>query len=191
VDVHEWETEQVRSICLQHVQPVHAELQRILQAAAFELPGEFVIASPEHPLRLVAPDGTLRGSGIQWRTYLGALFNDRLEETLKTREPENLYAPVNYIMGLGGKRIRPALALMSCHLFGSEPSEAFGAAMAVEMFHNFTLIHDDIMDRAELRRGKMTVHKKWDLNAGILSGDVLMILSYQQLEDYEPPVLPV
>lgn len=119
-------------------------------------------------------------------SFYTTLFNDRLEETLKPREPENLYAPVNYIMGLGGKRIRPSLALMSCHLFGSEPSEAFGAAMAVEMFHNFTLIHDDIMDRADLRRGKMTVHKKWDLNAGILSGDVLMILSYQQLEEYEP-----
>jgi geranylgeranyl diphosphate synthase type II len=119
-------------------------------------------------------------------SFYTTLFNDRLEAVIQDRDPENLYAPVNYIMGLGGKRIRPSLALMSCHLFGSDPSDAFDAAMAVEMFHNFTLIHDDIMDRAELRRGQMTVHRKWDLNAGILSGDVLMILSYRQLESYPP-----
>ncbi len=115
-----------------------------------------------------------------------SLFQDHLNQVIQSREPRNLYDPVNYIMTLGGKRIRPALALMSCHLFGSDPVKALDAAMAVEMFHNFTLIHDDIMDRAELRRGKMTVHKKWDLNSGILSGDVLMILSYRQLENYEP-----
>src|SRR5210317_554588 len=114
------------------------------------------------------------------------LFKTHLQDIIESKEPANLYDPVNYIMTLGGKRIRPALALMSCHLFGVEPSKALDAAMAIEMFHNFTLIHDDIMDRAELRRGKMTVHKKWDLNSGILSGDVLMILSYRQLETYSP-----
>ncbi len=113
------------------------------------------------------------------------LFKTHLQEILESKEPANLYDPVNYIMTLGGKRIRPALALMSCHLFGAEPSKALDAAMAIEMFHNFTLIHDDIMDRADIRRGKMTVHKKWDLNTGILSGDVLLILSYEQLESYE------
>jgi geranylgeranyl diphosphate synthase type II len=112
------------------------------------------------------------------------LFKKRLQEIIATKEPANLYDPVNYIMTLGGKRIRPSLALMSCHLFGSDPSKALDAAMAVEMFHNFTLIHDDIMDRADIRRGKATVHKKWDLNTGILSGDVLLILSYEQLESY-------
>ena len=112
------------------------------------------------------------------------LFKKRLQEIIESKEPVNLYDPVNYIMTLGGKRIRPALALMGCHLFGSEPSKALDAAMAIEMFHNFTLIHDDIMDRADIRRGKMTVHKKWDVNTGILSGDVLLILSYQQLESY-------
>lgn len=112
------------------------------------------------------------------------LFKERLREIIQSKEPANLYDPVNYIMTLGGKRIRPSLALMSCHLFGSEPSKALNAAMAVEMFHNFTLIHDDIMDRADIRRGKMTVHKKWDINTGILSGDVLLIMSYEQLETY-------
>ena len=115
-----------------------------------------------------------------------SLFNERLEEIIESKEPANLYDPVNYIMTLGGKRIRPALALMSCHLFGQEPSKALNAAMTIEMFHNFTLIHDDIMDRADVRRGKMTVHRKWDLNTGILSGDVLMIKSYEQLETYPP-----
>ncbi len=137
--------------------------------------------------------GSLQDIGYFYKKYqlvdisfYTTLFNEGLEGAKAAREPENLYDPVNYIMGLGGKRIRPSLALMSCHLFGSDPREAQGAALAVEMFHNFTLIHDDIMDRAELRRGKPTVHKKWDLNAGILSGDVLMILSYRQLEGYEP-----
>ena len=113
------------------------------------------------------------------------LFKTHLQDIIESKDPANLYGPVNYIMTLGGKRIRPALALMSCHLFGAEPSKALDAAMTIEMFHNFTLIHDDIMDRADIRRGKMTVHKKWDLNTGILSGDVLLILSYEQLESYE------
>ena len=118
--------------------------------------------------------------------FYTTLFQNHLEEVLRSKEPVNLYDPVNYIMTLGGKRIRPSLALMSCHLFGSEPANALEAAMAVEMFHNFTLIHDDIMDNAQLRRGKKTVHEKWDLNTGILSGDVLMIMSYRQLEKYPP-----
>ena len=108
-----------------------------------------------------------------------------LSQNLSTKEPENLYKPIDYIMSLGGKRMRPILVLMSCNLFGGEISEAMEAALSVEMFHNFTLIHDDIMDRADLRRGKVTVHKKWDLNTGILSGDALMIQSNQRLEYYE------
>lgn len=111
-------------------------------------------------------------------------FLSYLQRETLTKTPENLYLPIEYIMNLGGKRIRPVLALMSCDLFGTDYNRALEAALCVEMFHNFTLIHDDIMDRAELRRGKETVHKKWDLNAGILSGDALMILSYQRLESY-------
>ncbi len=112
-------------------------------------------------------------------------FLKYLSQNLSTKEPENLYKPIDYIMSLGGKRMRPILVLMSCNLFGGEISEAMEAALSVEMFHNFTLIHDDIMDRADLRRGKVTVHKKWDLNTGILSGDALMIQSNQRLEYYE------
>ena len=104
-------------------------------------------------------------------------------DSLKT--PQNLYDPIHYILQLGGKRIRPILTLMSCNLFGEDHNKALDAALAIEMFHNFTLIHDDIMDRASLRRGKETVHEKWDENIGILSGDALMILSNQMLNNYE------
>lgn len=108
-----------------------------------------------------------------------------LEKNILVKEPENLYQPIDYIMSLGGKRMRPVLALMSCDLFGGDFYEAMEAALSVEMFHNFTLIHDDIMDSADLRRGKQTVHSKWDLNTAILSGDALMIQSNQRLEHYE------
>ncbi len=108
-----------------------------------------------------------------------------MSKNLTKNEPKNLYKPIDYIMSLGGKRMRPILVLMSCDLFGGDISEGMEAALSIEMFHNFTLIHDDIMDRAELRRGKITVHKKWDLNTGILSGDALMIQSNQRLEYYE------
>jgi len=102
------------------------------------------------------------------------------------REPENLYNPINYILQLGGKRLRPVLTLLSCHLFDSEYKKALHAAVAIELFHNFSLIHDDIMDHAPLRRGKQTVHTKWDLNTGILSGDAMLILAYQFFENYTP-----
>lgn len=108
-----------------------------------------------------------------------------MSQKMDKKEPANLYDPIDYIMSLGGKRMRPILVLMGCDLFGVEISEAMEAALSVEMFHNFTLIHDDIMDKADLRRGKVTVHKKWDLNTGILSGDALMIQSNQRLEYYQ------
>lgn len=108
-----------------------------------------------------------------------------LREHQIDKKPENLYTPIDYIMSLGGKRIRPVLVLMSCDLFGEDYNEAMEAALSIEMFHNFTLIHDDIMDKADLRRGHQTVHKKWDLNTGILSGDALMIMSNQRLEYYK------
>lgn len=106
-------------------------------------------------------------------------------EIVKEVEPINLYLPIEYILKLGGKRLRPILVLMSYNLFHDDYEEAMEAALCIEMFHNFTLIHDDIMDKADMRRGEETVHKKWDLNTGILSGDALMILSYQRLENYE------
>ncbi|MDQ6528356.1 polyprenyl synthetase family protein [Flavobacterium sp. LHD-85] len=104
------------------------------------------------------------------------------------KEPKNLYEPIEYILGLGGKRIRPVLTLMAAEVFDTDYSIALPAAMAVEVFHNFSLVHDDIMDDAPLRRGQVTVHEKWDLNTGILSGDAMLILAYQYFEQYEPIV---
>jgi len=96
-------------------------------------------------------------------------------------EPPNLYNPVNYIMSQGGKRIRPQLVLLVAELFGATQEDAFYPATAFEMLHNFTLIHDDIMDNAPIRRGKETVYKKWSSNIAILSGDVLASMAMQQL----------
>ena len=99
----------------------------------------------------------------------------------KNAEPQNLYTPVNYIMSQGGKRIRPQLVLLAAELFGAKAEAAFYPATAFEMLHNFTLIHDDIMDNAPIRRGKETVYKKWNSNIAILSGDVLASMAMQQL----------
>ena len=104
------------------------------------------------------------------------------------REPKNLYEPVDYILQLGGKRIRPILTLIACDVFSGSFQKALPAALAIEVFHNFTLIHDDIMDDAPLRRGKQTVHEKWNINTGILSGDAMLILAYQFFENYEPAI---
>ncbi|KFF07216.1 polyprenyl synthetase family protein [Flavobacterium reichenbachii] len=104
------------------------------------------------------------------------------------KEPKNLYEPIEYILGLGGKRMRPVLTLMAAEIFNTSYETALPAAMAVEVFHNFSLVHDDIMDDAPLRRGKETVHEKWDLNTGILSGDAMLILAYQYFEQYESEV---
>ena len=95
-------------------------------------------------------------------------FKSHLNSFLKDREPENLYNPIHYILKLGGKRLRPVLTLMSTEIFETDFSEALNAALSIEVFHNFSLIHDDIMDDAPLRRGQETVHEKWDLNTGIL-----------------------
>ena len=112
-----------------------------------------------------------------------------LEEELKKislgSKPDTLYDPVKYILDIGGKRVRPVLALMACSSFDSNPNLALKAALSIELFHNFTLIHDDIMDSANTRRGKETVHKKWGINSGVLSGDVMLIMAYQLLENYD------
>lgn len=104
------------------------------------------------------------------------------------KEPQNLYEPIQYILSLGGKRMRPVLTLMTAEIFECDYKKALNAATAVEVFHNFSLIHDDIMDDAPLRRGKVTVHEKWDINTGILSGDAMLILAYQYFEEYEPKI---
>ena len=113
------------------------------------------------------------------------MFADHLEKYTVNAVPKNLYAPVNYILSLEGKRIRPILTLISTDIFSGPPKKALDAALAGEIFHNFSLVHDDIMDSATLRRGNTTVHQKWDSSTAILSGDVMLILAYQIFENYE------
>lgn len=113
-------------------------------------------------------------------------LQEYLEKVVAQKEPRQLYDPIKYILSLGGKRLRPVLTLMVCDFFGTDFKKAMHAALAVELFHNFSLIHDDIMDNAPLRRGKQTVHEKWDVNTAILSGDAMLILAYRFFEHYEP-----
>ncbi len=115
-------------------------------------------------------------------------FLDYLSKNISTKEPVNLYEPITYILNLGGKRLRPVLVLMTTEIFGTSYKKALDAALAIEVFHNFSLVHDDIMDSAPLRRGKETVHERWDLNTGILSGDTMLINAYQLFESYEGPI---
>jgi geranylgeranyl diphosphate synthase type II len=103
--------------------------------------------------------------------------------------PPALYEPVRYILSLGGKRLRPALLLMACDLFGGDVDKAVSPALAIELFHNFTLVHDDIMDNAPIRRGKPTVHEKWSRNEGILSGDAMLVLAYQLMMKVDQSIL--
>jgi len=111
------------------------------------------------------------------------VFDQYLSQGHFTQEPKGLYEPVNYILQVGGKRLRPLLALMGYHVFADDFRQALPVAMAVELFHNFSLIHDDIMDEAPLRRGIPTVHNRFGLNSGILSGDVMLIYAQQYLLD--------
>lgn len=115
-------------------------------------------------------------------------FVKYLEEYTVYREPKGLYEPITYILNLGGKRLRPVLTLMTADIFNIDYSKALDAALSIEVFHNFSLVHDDIMDDAPLRRGKTTVHEKWNINTGILSGDAMLIMAYQLFENYEPQV---
>lgn len=112
-------------------------------------------------------------------------LSEKINHTLSTlrygENPAELYEPIRYIMALGGKRIRPLLVLLSAEMYDEDVEKALLPAAAVELFHNFTLMHDDIMDRAPLRRGEQTVHEKWNANTAILSGDVMLVRAYQQL----------
>jgi len=123
--------------------------------------------------------------GMEQMTALKDVFLKSLKNQINNQEPKGLYDPVHYILELGGKRLRPLLSLMAADMYGADLEDAMDCAIAVEVFHNFTLLHDDIMDASELRRGKPTVHKKWDENTGILSGDAMLILAYKQLDSYE------
>ena len=108
-----------------------------------------------------------------------------LTQKVVVKKPENLYEPMVYILEQGGKRLRPVLVLMAAEIFDGNYRDALDAALAIEIFHNFSLVHDDIMDDAPLRRGTATVHEKWDLNTGILSGDAMLINAYQLFENYD------
>lgn len=123
------------------------------------------------------------------------IYQQQVSKALEGRKygahPKELYEPIEYIMSLGGKRMRPVLVMMGCDFFGGEPDKALHSAIAIELFHNFTLVHDDIMDKAPLRRGKATVHEKWNDNIAILSGDAMMVCAYQELCKTEESLLPV
>ncbi|WP_443938634.1 polyprenyl synthetase family protein [Pedobacter sp. MW01-1-1] len=112
---------------------------------------------------------------------LQQLLDTSIKNLTFPEQPKQLYEPITYIINLGGKRIRPLLVLIATELFGKDAKEAIHAAMAIEVFHNFTLIHDDIMDNAPLRRGQATVHEKWSTNTAILSGDVMMVEANKNL----------
>lgn len=122
---------------------------------------------------------TLRQFQVQYQEYS--------EKHSFQLEPKELYEPIDYILNLGGKQLRPVLVLMAHQLFKDDCSSALPAAYAIEIFHNFTLLHDDIMDEALLRRGKPTVHELYDVNTGILSGDVMLIYAYEYLLKTEAP----
>ena len=107
-----------------------------------------------------------------------AIINREIKNIDYPKQPSNLYEPIAYILDLKGKKIRPILTLLACNLYKENTSEAINMALAWEIFHNFTLMHDDVMDKADMRRGQATVHKKWNENTAILSGDAMLILSY-------------
>ncbi len=111
------------------------------------------------------------------------IINSELNKLNFDKEPQNLYQPINYVIKNGGKRIRPVLTLMSCELFGGDYKNAVSSALAIEIFHNFTLLHDDMMDNADVRRGNPTVHIKWNDNIALLSGDAMSIIAYKLISE--------
>lgn len=121
---------------------------------------------------------------MQAYSPLFSILNKAIEEQeleLNSSSPKEMYEPMSYIIGLGGKRVRPLLTLVGCDVFGTDPKSAINAALAVELFHNFSLIHDDILDKAPLRRGNATVHEKWNHNIALLSGDGMLVKAFEIL----------
>jgi len=116
-------------------------------------------------------------------------YQSKLEEIAFTRSPQSLYEPIKYVLSMGGKRLRPVLMLMAYNLFKEDISKIIPQALGIELYHNFTLLHDDLMDRADMRRNKATVHKKWNDNAAILSGDAMTILAYQLIANCDEKYL--
>ena len=119
-----------------------------------------------------------------------AMVNDFLANLPYDRKPYSLYEPIKYVLSMGGKRIRPCLMLMSYNLFLENPEKILMNAIALETYHNYTLLHDDLMDNADLRRGHETVHKKWDANTAILSGDSMLVLAYDRMAQCDAKHLP-
>lgn len=122
--------------------------------------------------------------------YFLDIIEKELEEIRYPEKPFELYQPISYVLAMGGKRIRPVLLLMACNMFSDDISKAIKTALAIEVFHNFTLLHDDVMDHAVLRRNKPTVHVKWDTNVAILSGDAMLIKAYQLLSTLDSKMFP-
>ncbi|MBB4036521.1 geranylgeranyl diphosphate synthase type II [Dysgonomonas hofstadii] len=118
------------------------------------------------------------------------IVNSNIDKIEYKHNPETLFEPITYILSLGGKRVRPALALMSYNLYKNDVERVIPIALAIEIFHNFTLLHDDLMDRADMRRGKPTVHIKWDDNTAVLSGDAMLIEAYKEIAKVESQFLP-
>lgn len=118
------------------------------------------------------------------------IINGAIEKIEYHKTPDSLYEPIRYELTLGGKRIRPVLMLMACELFGGDINQAIDPAVGLEVFHNFTLLHDDVMDNSDLRRGKPTVHKVWDENHAILSGDAMQIIATQHMCKVAPRLMP-
>ena len=128
-------------------------------------------------------------SNIKSIAELQVILKRALKEASFVPKPAELYDPISYILSLGGKRLRPALVLMATDMYGADINAAIPQAVGIELFHNFTLMHDDIMDAAPLRRGQTTVHEKWNTNIGILSGDALFVKAYQSIVKADPKYL--
>jgi len=124
-------------------------------------------------------------------TFFQDIINNELHQSKEyiNKYPTLLYEPIEYTLGMKGKRIRPVLTLMACNLFTDKFEKAIKPALGIEIFHNFTLLHDDIMDNSSMRRGKPTVHKKYNNNIAILSGDAMSIMAYKLIVDANPPEL--
>ena len=116
--------------------------------------------------------------------------NEALDNLVYDRQPASLYDPIKYVLSIGGKRVRPVLTLLSYNLYKEDALSIMPQAIGLETYHNFTLLHDDLMDHADMRRGHETVHKKWDANRAILSGDTMLLQAFERVEDCDPAKLP-
>ena len=116
--------------------------------------------------------------------------NEALDNVVYDRKPASLYDPIKYVLSIGGKRVRPVLTLLSYNLYKEDALSIMPQAIGLETYHNFTLLHDDLMDHADMRRGHETVHKKWDANRAILSGDTMLLQAFERVEDCDPAKLP-